>query len=837
MTGCCVAYALAAVAIPVSYVALIYAFDGGENRRNDPRSVKKRFLAVVCNNVIAVFGTWALLRINYEYPLAQMGLHLTGAASAALLPTAYGSLKEIFDLRGWIRSSKDILWIRHTIMAPITEELAFRACSATLVRHCFGWSAAVFVAPLFFSLSHFHHVFDDQKQGLSLQAAIAQRGFQAAYTYLFGIYATFLFLQTGHIIAPILSHSLCNNFGLPNLSELINLTLFDMEENLRKAKRCVTWILKQFDFERKELSAKPLKELRDVVRRNELLIPAFVDVLFEHLNRENSDLRLAILLLANYFFQRSHQFRLILVDHLQDFLLLTLETDPLHYPLPKPPAAANLLKKEALETVRCWIDKFSAGYLKLKNAEQFLGVSKNFDFQRSNAELLVERNRAESERFNRELKAIKMREKISQLFNESFADVQKCLIECRAALELIFPKFCAIDESGRDISLSGTRNNSMKRLHGLSEQEMIIVSIPTSGSSKLSTSEDNKDVLNSLRDSKVLMEVQLTRINKWLKKLAEVGDSSALTKRLIDMKRDLIEEISRCKELDVGAELVKNKKVLSLKINLPKEEGNSGESSDDDSDFEDVPEKEGLELDFQNDVDDDNLPKHILDRINNMEDSDKPGPSGMQDVQFSSGVKTADTDECPKLSFGLDLKYWGQDIEPAEIVRQHPDGHTFWSAPNTDREPTNESEPLYKSRVMTFVGKLPEIKRRCRARLPSGKLCPRMDREKVSRHAFHQLTFWPVGAGKMRDEEEFLRDVEGATGTRLTVPAGRKKINAKTIIKKRDKPECTKVRERLETKLFDKRTLRRVSATLQQIQKARAENNFSNQFNYALQRR
>ena len=64
-----------------------------------------------------------------------------------------------------------------------------------------------------------HHIRDDLRNGLSLKRAISYRIFQLAYTYLFGVYATYIFLQTGHILAPILVHSLCNTIGLPLFDE------------------------------------------------------------------------------------------------------------------------------------------------------------------------------------------------------------------------------------------------------------------------------------------------------------------------------------------------------------------------------------------------------------------------------------------------------------------------------------------------------------------------------------------------------------------------------------------------------------------------------------------
>lgn len=61
MLGECSLYALIAVTIPVSYVALIYAFDGRNNARDHPSSVRKRFAAVIFNNILSITGTFFLL--------------------------------------------------------------------------------------------------------------------------------------------------------------------------------------------------------------------------------------------------------------------------------------------------------------------------------------------------------------------------------------------------------------------------------------------------------------------------------------------------------------------------------------------------------------------------------------------------------------------------------------------------------------------------------------------------------------------------------------------------------------------------------------------------------
>jgi prenyl protein peptidase len=45
-------------------------------------------------------------------------------------------------------------------------------------------------------------------------------GFQFAYTTLFGMYAAFLFIRTGHVAAPCVAHAFCNVMGFPDFGEI-----------------------------------------------------------------------------------------------------------------------------------------------------------------------------------------------------------------------------------------------------------------------------------------------------------------------------------------------------------------------------------------------------------------------------------------------------------------------------------------------------------------------------------------------------------------------------------------------------------------------------------------
>lgn len=103
-----------------------------------------------------------------------------------------------------------------------------------------------------------------------------------------------------------------------------------------------------------------------------------------------------------------------------------------------------------------------------------------------------------------------------------------------------------------------------------------------------------------------------------------------------------------------------------------------------------------------------------------------------------------------------------------------------------------------------------------------------------------------------KDEDEYLKDVEAATGVNLRNPGEKSR---RIIAKKREKSEKEKSRDRLKVfilifkpskiyfcniiiivkeKLFNKQTIRRVSKALTDMQKARAERKFAHQFNYSI---
>ncbi|XP_041025012.1 CAAX prenyl protease 2 isoform X1 [Juglans microcarpa x Juglans regia] len=115
--------------------------------------------------------------------------------------------------------TSNVLAWRNFVVAPLTEELVFRACMIPLLL-CGGFKpyTVIYLCPIFFSLAHLNHLMEFySKQNYSLVKTSMVVGLQLGYTVIFGSYASFLFIRTGHLIAPLAAHMFCNFMGLPVL--------------------------------------------------------------------------------------------------------------------------------------------------------------------------------------------------------------------------------------------------------------------------------------------------------------------------------------------------------------------------------------------------------------------------------------------------------------------------------------------------------------------------------------------------------------------------------------------------------------------------------------------
>ncbi|XP_041969829.1 CAAX prenyl protease 2 [Aricia agestis] len=233
----CVFSALACIFLTVAYVASLYVWRTQHNR-DHPSTIKRRFFGVSCVMIIAPFFTQLFLKEHSVQNVdiyVQLGLRLPGLISASVLPlllTAIlflgpltmqflsGTWRIYLEPVYWWSSWQDLVWVRNHVMAPLSEEWVWRACMTPLLLQCLEPMTAVFVGPLLFGIAHLHHMHELMKGGWQFKDALMISTFQLMFTSIFGAYSAFLFLRTGHFVAPLIAHMFCNHMGFPNFSEV-----------------------------------------------------------------------------------------------------------------------------------------------------------------------------------------------------------------------------------------------------------------------------------------------------------------------------------------------------------------------------------------------------------------------------------------------------------------------------------------------------------------------------------------------------------------------------------------------------------------------------------------
>ncbi|CAF4868562.1 unnamed protein product [Pieris macdunnoughi] len=234
--GNCLFSVVACVFLTISYVASLYVWRTKENR-DHPSTIKRRFFSVFIMMMLAPLFTYYFLNkpLDIREMYEKMGLREEGFVQALILPLLLtvilflgplsmqlfsGAWRIYIEPMYWISCWQDLVWVRNHIMAPLSEEWVFRACMMPLLLQCLNPMSAVFIGPLLFGIAHFHHVFEQIKAGYEIKTALIVSTFQFTYTTMFGAYSSFLFLRSGHFIAPLMAHIFCNHMGFPNFSDV-----------------------------------------------------------------------------------------------------------------------------------------------------------------------------------------------------------------------------------------------------------------------------------------------------------------------------------------------------------------------------------------------------------------------------------------------------------------------------------------------------------------------------------------------------------------------------------------------------------------------------------------
>ncbi|KAI0641398.1 CAAX protease self-immunity-domain-containing protein [Trametes meyenii] len=238
-----------------------------ERWRNDPGVIRARLLAASVSTAVSVAALyWLVQSVTPESEknqlsalvstLARLGITVDFLGTSPFLivlpclvaPTLYlGPLYVAwlcetlpFQRRWSVQVSLRPLfttWVglRNYVIGPITEEIVFRGCILG-VYHMAGASRTkmIFLTPLAFGVAHLHHAWDTySRYGRTANAArvaILSTLFQLAYTSLFGFHCAYLFLRTGSLLPPTVSHIFCNIMGLPQYS--LHLRMFPARRRL-----------------------------------------------------------------------------------------------------------------------------------------------------------------------------------------------------------------------------------------------------------------------------------------------------------------------------------------------------------------------------------------------------------------------------------------------------------------------------------------------------------------------------------------------------------------------------------------------------------------------------
>uniref|UniRef100_A0AAX7TH64 UV-stimulated scaffold protein A n=1 Tax=Astatotilapia calliptera TaxID=8154 RepID=A0AAX7TH64_ASTCA len=639
-----------------------------------------------------------------------------------------------------------------------------------------------------------------------------------------------------------------------------------------------------------QLNQDKMKEVKKLCKVSNDCIDHVYHSVMSQLNQEHAEIRLSAFQIAGELFSRSHHFRMLLVDNFQEFLELTVETDS-EQPLPPPKEVARKLRALAVQTVQSWQTSYGSAYKKLALGYNFLKQVKKVDFQDIEARTVAERTREEERRRRMERIYKEKVEAAAKEMEELQQEIEATLTEMESCMRLLFPDFSPIDIQTANSSPSNSQpatkcpsddeqpccskdlraDDRVGKVEQEEESEQeesntdneeeagdedfirnsglishsYSLDLNLSPGLHVKETEDNEPVVSTVIDlHKLITTKHLPAVQGWVQVFTKSGAEEQLLRRALDLKRSLEATLQKHKELHIDYK-ARVRKVVK--------------EDDDDDDFDEVPEKEGYEP---------HIPEHlraeygefmytnthacalqIYRHVHKHSSSSEPSSSQSSSKQTSVNA--------PVVPFGLDLFYWGQEQPSAGRIIKSASQHQFWVPAEVEEEVENEELLAEsRSRYISFPGSFVPVSHFCRAPLGDGKLCQRQDRFKCPFHGPIVPRDQEGRPCRQEDREreeqeerrkreqqpdwrdaELMRDIEAATGEDL----GSERLGGKKGKGKKKKyPHLSDLKQssntsrcRLEKKVFNKSSLRRVAQVMNKADK-RKHDKFSNQFNYAL---
>ncbi|XP_065887752.1 CAAX prenyl protease 2-like [Dysidea avara] len=234
---------IACFILAVAFVGSLYLAPTNKPR-DDPETIRWRMLLT---GIVTISSPFYLLLWADRTTTEQgaelhhvLGIKTDGILTAIILPllltiVLYAGVI-IHTLMAFASQSNSVLMhfnayrlsfcleicLRNYFVAPFVEEFVFRACMLPMLTASMGKWIGVLVCPLFFGVAHLHHLVEWYRwRQRPLVHALLITTVQFCYTSLFGLYSAFLFIRTGHLTSPVVSHMFCNFMGLPDIDTLI----------------------------------------------------------------------------------------------------------------------------------------------------------------------------------------------------------------------------------------------------------------------------------------------------------------------------------------------------------------------------------------------------------------------------------------------------------------------------------------------------------------------------------------------------------------------------------------------------------------------------------------